>query len=270
MISIKDFFPPIFLKILKSIVHTPSYKTYEEALKYCSNESYENIDIAKVVVEKNLIYKQKINQEVIFDYGAFRTLIGVSLATMGDSLRVVDFGGGGGYHYTLASKAFENKINFKWNVVETSAIVSHSNRMSNQNLKFFNNISEAVQDLGDIDLVFTSGALHCCPDPLFFLKNLVKVNARHLFITRTSFTELSEPIVNVHRSFLSTNGPGPLPNGFNDKAVFYPNVFVPIKIVEAILCENYDINFKIIEETAAYVVAGEKIDMFGYFCTRKN
>jgi putative methyltransferase (TIGR04325 family) len=269
---LKQLIPPLLLNVIKQSVTPPypAFETYEEALKHCPKEAYEDTDIVKVVVEKNLAYKQKIDQEAIFDLGAVRTLIGLGLSRTNDSLKVIDFGGGGGYHYSIASNAFGERVALKWNVVETTAMANEAQRISNQNLKFFDNITEAVKDLGEVDLVFTSGALHCCPEPLIFLRELLEIKAKYFFITRTCFTDSPEQIANIQKSFLSTNGPGPLPSGFKDKAVFYPNVFVSKHKVEEMLCEYYDIQFKTIEDKAAYIVDRKEIDMSGYFCIRKS
>ncbi len=183
---------------------------------------------------------------------------------------MIDFGGGAGYHYTIASQVFGKKEALKWNVVETRAMVEEANQIADNNLKFFDNITDAKNDLGSVDLVFTSGALHCCPEPLFFLKELISIKAKYLFITRTSFTDSLEQVANIQKSYLSTNGPGPLPAGFKDKAVYYPNVFIPKHQVEEVLSEHYHIKFKIIEDKAAYNVGGRGIDMYGYFCILKS
>ncbi len=268
---LKQLMPPLLLKVLKKST-TPSlaYKTYYEALKDCPKEAYEDKDIVKVVVDKNLAYKQKLEKETIFDLGTLRTLIGLGLSKTSDSLSVIDFGGGGGYHYTIASNAFDKSVRLKWNVVETTAMANEAQRMSTENLKFFDNIGDAKRDLGSVDLVFTSGALHCCPEPLDFLRELINIKAKHLFITRTSFTDSREQMANVQKSYLSSNGPGPLPVGYKDKAVYYPNVFVSKQQVEEMLSEHYDIQFKIIEDKAAYIVGDKEIDMYGYFCVRKS
>lgn len=269
---LKQLVPPILLKVLKNYSPPPPlFKTYEEALKCCPNEAYEGKDLVKVVVEKNLIYRQKIEQEAIFDLNILRGLIGLGLAKTSNSLKVIDFGGGGGSHFTIASKAFGDTVSFKWNVIETSAMANQAQRIATQNLKFFDSIVEALKNLGgSADLVFTSGALHTCSEPLFFLKELINVKAKYLFITRTAFTESSEQIVMVQKSYLSSNGPGQLPSGFKDKEVFYPNVFVPKSKAEEILSEFYDIQFKIIEDKAAFMAGKKEINMFGYFCVRKS
>jgi putative methyltransferase (TIGR04325 family) len=269
---IKQLLPPILLKVFKhSITPPPVYKTYQEALKHCPKEAYEDADIVKVVVEKNIIYKQKLQRNTVFDLGTLRTLIALGgISKTNNSINVIDFGGGGGYHHTIASNAFDDKNSLKWNVVETKAMANEAKRIANNNLKFFDNIADATKDLGLVDLVFTSGALHCCPQPLLFLKELIDVKAKYLFISRTSFTDSSGQVVSIQKSYLSTNGPGPLPSGFKDKAVYYPTVFVPRQQVEEMLSEHYHIKYKIIEDKAAFIVGSKEIDMFGYFCVRKS
>jgi hypothetical protein len=118
--------------------------------------------------------------------------------------------------------------------------------------------------------VFASGALHYCPDPLSFLKALLQVKARYIFVTRTSFSDSEGQLAIVQKSFLSTNGPGPLPRGFQDKAVFYPAVFVSRNDVEGSLSANYQVRFRSLEEKSADRAGDKAIDMYGYFCVRKD
>jgi len=270
---LKEIIPPILLKVFRPSIeptHT-AYRTYEAALKDCPREAYEDPDIVKVVIEKNIIFKNELAKNKKFSLAELRTLVGIALAASDKKvLRVIDFGGGGGYHYTIAKTALGADITLLWNVVETPTMAKEGNRIGNNELKFFDDIEKARLDLGEVDFVFASGALHCCPDPLLFLKKLINLKAKYLFITRTSFIESAEQIANIQKSFLSTNGPGPLPAGFKDKVVFYPNVFVPKQKVEEMLCEYYQISFSILEDRAAYKVGDKEIDMYGYFCVIKN
>lgn len=269
---LKQLMPPLLLKVLKKSVSPPSrvYKTYEDAIAACQKDGYQNNDLVKVVVDKNLAYKHKLENETIFDLSTLRTLIGIGLSKTSDSLSVIDFGGGGGYHYTIASNAFGNSTSLKWNVVETTAMANEAQRIANQKLKFFDNIAEAVNDFEQVDLVFTSGALQYCPSPLTFLKQLTDINAKYIYITRTAFTDADEDIFSTQVSYLSSNGPGPLPSAYVDKKMTYPITFVSQSKAEAIIKEKYHIQFKIIEDKAAYTAEKKEIDMFGYFCVRKS
>lgn len=246
------------------------YKTYEEAIQHCPREAYEDLDLVRVVVEKNILYQQKLKKESTFDLNAFRTLIALGLSKRGKSLNVVDYGGGGGYHYFIASKAFGNELSLNWCIVETPAMVDEAQRITSDNLKFFDNVNDAVKHLGSVDLVFTSGTLHCCPQPLETLQKLIDIKSTYLFITRTCFAESPEQFASIQKSYLSTNGPGPLPHWLKDKVVYYPNVFVPRKQVEEILLRHYEIQFKFIEDKAVYTVDKNVLDTFGYYCVRKS
>lgn len=246
-----------------------SYKSYAEALAHCQQGAYEADEIVKVVVEKNLIFREQIRLNPVFDLGAIRTLIGVALTGAKGSLNVIDFGGAGGYHYTIARTALDPTVALRWNVVETPAMASEAERLKNLELNFFSNIDDATSDLNEVDIVFSSGALHCTPDPSSFLDGLLSIGARRLFITRTAFNDESEILVNVQKSFLSSNGPGPLPSGFVDKAVFYPNVFIPFNGVLSAIQRQYNIRFAILEDRNAYRVGNKGIHMYGIFCTRK-
>lgn len=268
----KRYIPSFLSKAAKPTIpdQPVAYKTYEEAAAACQNRAYENNDLVKVVVEKNLLYKQKIQADAVFDLPALRTLIALGLSKTSHSLNVIDFGGGGGYHYTIASNALGDQDSLRWNVVETTAMTSEAQRVSNKNLKFFDDITDAKNDLDSVDLVFTSSALQYCPNPLTFLKQLTEVNAKYLFITRTPFTDVEEDIFSSQVSHLSANGPGPLPTGYTDREMTYPITYVSKLKVEKILKEKYHIQFTIIEDKAVYRVGDKDIDLFGYFCVRKD
>lgn len=272
---VKQLIPPILLNVIKrrmtsSMSSNTLYNSYEEALSACQDNAYEQNDVVKLVVEKNIIYKQEINSKPLFDLGVFRTLFGLGLANNGKgTLSVLDFGGGGGYHYTIAKVAFGDSIDLRWNIIETKAMASEGTRIADDSLKFFYSINEAKKDMGLVDLVFTSGALQYCPDPLHFLKELTDVGAKFLFITRTALSDSHQKMTTIQVSNLSANGPGPLPSNFQDRKVSYPITFVSKNEVEKILTEKYNIRFIIIEDKDVHNAGEKKISMYGYFCVLK-
>ena len=268
--TLSQFIPPILLKILRPTRKSLSYKTYEEALLHCTKDGYESKDIVKVVIDKNILFNKQIKESRVLDLSTLKTIVGISLVSSQKKLRVIDFGGGGGYHYTIAKSILPEDIELKWNIVETPAMVNEGQRISTNDLKFFDTVEKAHQDLGVVDLVFTSGALHCCPNPILQLEKLIDVKAQYIYITRTSFTNTLNQLVNVQKSYLSTNGPGPLPEGYIDRAVLYPNVFIPLEMIEKIINKKYLVKFKLLEEKAVYNAGGIDIDMFGYFCIKKS
>ena len=136
--------------------------------------------------------------------------------------------------------------------------------------RFYDDIMDAKNDLAEVDLVFSSSALQYCRDPIYFLKELVKIDAKYLFITRTPFVDSREHIIAIQKSSLSSNGPGPLPDGIKDKSVFYPITYVSRSAVEDILTQNYEIRFMTDEGSGVFNIKGSTINMNGYFCSRKD
>jgi hypothetical protein len=113
---------------------------------------------------------------------------------------VLDFGGGCGLHYKRA-----NCPNMHWAVVETPAMVERAKGLSTDQLRFFTDISEAAEWLGDIDVMHSNGALQYTPDPISTLNQLCALRARKMLWYRVLFGEGND----VQSSLLGDNGPGP-------------------------------------------------------------
>jgi putative methyltransferase (TIGR04325 family) len=265
---VKQLIPPLLIKAFKP-APPPMFSSYDAASVACRNEAYEGVDLVKVIIEKNVAFKKKIQSDHILDLSALRTLIGVGLANTQEKLNVLDFGGGGGYHYTLAKIALGKSRSLKWNVVETSAMAREAQRIADTDLKFFDNISDAKNNLGLVDLIFTSSALQYCPNPLEFLNELTEVGAKYIFITRTPFNDSDKSLISIQVSKLSENGPGPLPLGVGDKSVSYPITFVSKQEVEKILNQKYEIRFLTKEDKGTFRAGKNTFDMWGYFCELK-
>jgi putative methyltransferase (TIGR04325 family) len=270
---LKQFIPPILLTLFYSVsLISKRYENYEEAIANCEDNAYSNSDLVKVVIEKNIIYKNDLRQsKLLFDLGTLRTLIALSLSNKNGIMNVIDFGGGGGYHYTIASKVLGDEYTkLTWHVVETTEMVKEAKRIANERLKFYDDITEAAKNLEIIDLVFTSSALQYCQNPLVALRKLTDLNAKYLFITRTPFTESTDELITIQTSYLSANGPGALPQGFRDKKIKFPITYASRHAIENILTKKYEIRFMTAEEDSAFGFTNEKINMNGYYCVRKN
>lgn len=261
---IRDILPPILVRALRGSGRIPTFPTYAAALQQCGS-GYQETSLAKVVVDKNIRLQGALaaSPTKAFDYSAMRTLAALGLAANASVLRVLDFGGGGGSHYLIAKAVFGDKIDLRWNVVETETMVAEGKRLEDGQLKFFRSVDAAVKDLGQVDLVFSSGALQYTPDPIQCLEALLSVGASHLFITRTALSESGQKII-IQQSMLSTNGPGPLPDGVQDKSLSYPATFVSKDAFEAAIKKCYDIKTLFTEERDAYKAGLDSIHMYGY------
>jgi len=283
---IRQCTPPIFFGLAKNLVfqigertpflskrylHRREYKSYENAMLQCSNSGYENSDLVNVVFDKTTSFKKRIENQCQFDASALRVIAAVGLSVKSKSLKVLDFGGASGHHFFIASKAFGDAIDLKWNVVETTAMARKAKEISNEKLNFFDSIKQAKKDFGVVDLVFSSGTLHCCPNPISFLEELINVKAKFIFITRTALIEQEETVVQIHRSTLANNGPGPLKPGIKNATIHYPNVFISRRSFEDKISESYDIKFSILEEEAPVSIRLKSpVNHYGYFCARKD
>ena len=268
----KDLLPPVFIKWAKGIHDSNNvrqYDNYSEALADSSVNGYEASDVVKVVICKNKIFADKLHQENVLDLGSLRTMIGVGLCRE-NSLRVLDFGGGGGYHYQIAKMAFGNDIDLHWCVVETPSMAQEAERqLASSRLRFASSLDEAKTILGEVNLIFSSGTLHCTDDPLKYLAKLLSLEAKKIFLTRTSFSEDHKRMIFLQKSRLSHNGPGALPQGFQDADIFYPNVFVPIsEVKDLILRSGYTIRLEINEDSDVYKFGENTFSMYGFLCEK--
>ncbi|MDQ5987594.1 MAG: hypothetical protein CSYNP_03339 [Syntrophus sp. SKADARSKE-3] len=270
--QLKDFVPPIVVKLAKRIKKSHKlYKSYENALDVCKS-GYEEDDIVNVVYEKTRLYRDLllIQHPFVSDITSLRTLVGLNLAIRGRELNVIDFGGACGAHYFISKSIFGESIRLRWHVVETPKMVSKAIGLEDGQLKFFDDLRIARNAIGRADLVFSSSALQYVPRPYEFLERLIECSANNIFITRVGLSPLPKELIIVQKSNLSANGPGPMPHGMRDGVVQYPAMFARKDKFEEILSQNYSINIMFTEDKGAYQAARHSIDMYGYFCSIKN
>ncbi len=244
----------------------PLFRSFEEALGACNAEGYQTSDLVNVVVQKNVICRAQISSSGALGLDSLRTMIGIGALRAQPVLRVLDFGGGGGYHYLIARAVLGEDQEIHWNVVETRAMANAAReKLAGGGLKFFDDIQDAAADLGHVDLIFTSGALQYTPEPLVFLARLLAVRPDHLFITRTPMNDGVDQVISVQSSRLSDNGPGVLPPGFNDYEIKYPVTFASRQKIIQMLSETYKIRFSVDEGRFSRPMAGRSFNMYGYF-----
>ena len=122
------------------------FSSYEDALSSCPNDAYQGQDLVDVVIEKNRIVRDQLKVNPTLELSSFRTLAGLAFASS-NNLKVLDFGGGGGYHYSLARLVLPPESTISWAVVETPAMAKSAKALENGELVFFDQIDEAVHHL---------------------------------------------------------------------------------------------------------------------------
>ena len=258
------------IDLQSQIVANKLYSNYDEALQLCNGLGYSEQELTEVVVKKNIAYRKSITEKSYLYGDVNRSLLAISIALNSKSFRVLDFGGGGGYHYTLAKHVLGDNYDIKWNIVETDSMCLAAASIADKSLKYFNNINHAASDLGNIDLMFTSSALQYCSDPMEYLKNLLNVSAKYIYITRTPFFSGTNKIISIQSSKLSHNGPGDLPFDYEDREILYPISFIPLDEVIKTIQEKYIIRFKVMEDAATLFIGEMAVNSYyGLLCELK-
>lgn len=266
--AVRDWVPPAVLRLRRGLRSDGRvFSSYDDALRLCG-AGYDAGFIAEVVVAKTEVLRAGLTAgQAVLDLGSFRTLIGMGFAQSAGPLRVLDFGGAGGYHSFIARVTAGADARLDWRVVETPAMVRAAARLANDELSFFSSLDDATRTWDSPpDLVFASGVLQYLPDPLEALAALLSLRAPRAFVTRTGLSPDGTTRVIVQHSTLAANGPGPLPAGVADRPVLYPATFVPEAAFEQVIEEQYRIVARVKEDVGAYAAGGTPLDMHGYLC----
>ena len=249
------------------------FDSFNAASNACLTGGYEYHKLVNLVIRKNKILQDAISCPAEFEFGAIRILMALGLTLGNDKkISVLDFGGGGGYHWLVAKTAYSKDVNLDWRIVETPLMAKSGNELlAKEGLQFFSEVKSSFVIGEKIDLVFTSGALQYCEDPLRSLQELVDMKARNLFITRTPFSLAPFTLISNQRSMLSENGPGPMPIEFQDEMIEYPISYIPRREVEKIIEEKYHIRFSLIEEPGRLYFSDLPVNnYYGFFCELKQ
>ncbi len=268
---IKEILPPRLLRLFAKTQVPQSFSSFIEASNSGKNITYEQDELIDVVLEKNKIYRSLSTFNEPLNTDTIRVLMAVGLAINENKIKVIDFGGGGGNHFTVTSMGFSDLDSIEWNIVETNRFVQRAKEINVPGLRFFDRLELANKAMKEPDLLLASSTLQYCPDPIDMLDRLTKIGAKYIFLTRTPFNSGHQSIYSVQSSWLSGNGPGPLPEGFIDRQIFYPITYASRLQIEKTLILKYDIKFRTDEGVSpAFNVRGENITMSGYFCKLKK
>ncbi len=244
-----------------------TYDTYELALKDCIAGGYSYSKLAKLVFVKNYIFREKLNSTKVIGVSEIETLI-ISAILRKDKLSVIDYGGGGGYHYSVTRLILGERSSIRWAVIENPAYVLESKNFSEIGCRFFSSIKQALEYVIRPDIVLAFNSIQYSVDPLVTLRNLVKINSPLIVLHDVPLVLGSMPIVTVQNSKLSENGPGNLPDNFENENVNYPITYAPKSNFERILFDRYELRFKLHKRDL--LVNGEVVQVLSYVCDLKQ
>lgn len=114
--------------------------------------------------------------------------------------------------------------------------------MANDELSFHVSVDDAITRWDSPpNLIYASGSLMYADDPIGKLRERLEIGAPWVTITRTGLSDDMSTRFIVQKSRLSKNGLGPLPRGYRDRIVQYPETFVLRVAFEEACSERYEI-----------------------------
>jgi len=275
MIALRDFVPPIVHKVRNRLrarrlpAEEEVFADYESAARHCTADGWNDRDFASVVVRDAMQLRDRAiarpAQLPILELRAIAA-IGWVLSDRVERarLRVVDFGGSAGWNYFVA-KALFDRPQLEWTVVETEALVAASAPLSNDELRFVNDVAAIQQE---VDLVFSVGALQYHPRPLDALRALIALDPSYIVLFRTAMIDANESFCAVQCASLSRHLKGELPMDVADVEMRYPVTFVPRAAVREALWARYDIIAEI-DEGVLNPVGPRGVHGYGVLCKRR-
>ncbi|MGF1578530.1 MAG: methyltransferase, TIGR04325 family [Gemmataceae bacterium] len=254
--------------------HAEIYSNYAEASRACDGCDYEFDQIVETVYRKTLILRETLQQGALSATPQdTQLLLGVKIAggsSKTGTIHVLDYGGACGAHYYTVKAALGNTDSLRWHVVETPAMVAKAKGLENQELKFHSTLSAAREICPTPDLVFSSGTLQCVPDPHASLQELLAIGSQYVLLNRLGLNSGSTDVFTVHTSRLSANGPGPLPDGIQDREVRYPFQFISKQALDQAVLQQYAIRLHFDDASGMFQVGPELILGCGYLLEKRN
>ena len=250
-------------------------KHIKERLKFClyrlnilNNKNffvnYNDEELNLSIIKKTIKYKDlKINYENL-DVNEVRCVNFANIIKAYNFSKILDFGGGAGYHYFLTKKyLYKEKID--WNIIENEMMVNLCNIHSNEaNLSFFTNLDKVKKK---IDIVFSSCAINYCDNPIEILKKLLDLPCDYYYFTRTP---LSKNGSFVYQQFSRFSENGPINETSKiDKGVKVKNNIISKVEFEEIINNNFNIIYSYEEQKNSFKNKTNKASTYTYFLKRK-
>jgi hypothetical protein len=244
MLFVRSFFLKIYIFSLKNFLGFFSIKKLQNS---SSRSSYEAKILKDVILKKTNLFKINVkrlninkNKFIFKDAILLKNIIKEK-----NIYNILDVGGGGGTLYYIFKKFFPNK-KFNWFILETKSLTrSFSLKNADKNLFFFSG-NKNVKDI-QFDLVIMSSVLVYLSKPYDYLKNLLSLKAKYIYISRTYLNDIVEkdtiPTIIMQKTLLSENGPGPLSSRFKDQLICYPFRLLNKLILEKIMKKKYRLLF---------------------------
>lgn len=219
------------------------------------NLGYNSVALNNSIIKKTIIYhNQKFFKKK--DINVKRTLKFVNFIKKNKIKKILDFGGGAGYHYFIAKNKLINR--FKWFVIENKTMVKLcKKKIKSKNLFFKDKLIK-----NQADILFSSCAINYTNNPINTLNKISKLNLKYLYFTRTPLST-NDNIQFRQFSLLSENGPLPIKNE-KEILIECKNTIISEKKFLNIFKKKYKIVTKYIDEKKAFYNKKKYYDNYTY------
>lgn len=248
-------------KILKNIKYLGlliNYKLFSSE----KNKGYNNLTLNKSIIKKTIMFSKlkSINE---YDINWQRTVKFLEFIKKKKIKKIIDFGGGAGYHYFIAKMKINN-FNLKWLVVENRIMAKLCNKkLKYKNLFFFDSLNKIKKT----DVVFSSCAINYTKNPTETIKSIIELKTKYLYFTRMPLTE-NQSFEFKQISLLSDNGPCKI-NKEKEILIECENRIINQQKFEEMFKNKFFIITKYIDEKKAFFYKNKFYDTYTYILNRK-
>ena len=236
--------PPALWSAASRMRSTPrTYPTFAAAATAAgANDGYASSDLARITLQKTLIARKKGLTELAWHNGAalYIGLTYTAALLQSKSLRVLDFGGSLGFHAMVCAKVLP-EIATRWAVIESPTLASVARPIESESLRVFTRLDDAVEWLGGVDLMHSSGTVQCLQDPDQTIRSLAGLGAPVLLWQRMMFAHTERTyVVKTYKLSEDYDGLGRyLPEGFEDRPVRMPLTYVTEAELQSACGDDY-------------------------------
>ena len=253
------------MKLIKKIASKFKYLALivnHKLFKYKKKGGYNNLALNNSIVKKTIVFSElkSVNE---YNVNWHRTVKFLKFVEKNKIRKIIDFGGGAGYHFFIAKMKFPN-LYLKWLVVENKIMVKLCKKKIKIKNLFFSHIFNKIKKA---DVVFSSCSINYTTNPIKTVKKIIRLKTKYLYFTRTPLAE-NKSFKFKQISLLSENGPCKI-NNEKEILIEYENKIISQQNFEEIFKNKYDIIEKYIDEKKAFFYRKDFFDTYTYILKKK-
>lgn len=251
---LRDFVPPVVVSAARSLRPPPgnaTFASFEDAERACGPQSYDDRGLLESLRVKTERHRAECAaRPPVLWPGEALLLAAIGLLSADRPVRVLDHGGSLGRHYFSLRTALPSTTRLRWAVAERASHVPHAASLVSDELSVHGSVEDASAAIGgQPDVVFTSGALQCCADPVAALRELAALGGRYLVLARVGLERGERAVYVVNASRISQHGWSGLPDGMADREIRHPLAYPPERAFESELAQRYRVRARLRDES---------------------